>query len=283
MTNEVRQARLADRLPGINFTEFAVLLIMADTCRGDSRTASISMAELEKLSGRERTSLWRAVNKLAGLRYIEKLSRGNHFQASRYVVLPDSRCTSATGTEGEHVALAQQAPGEHVALAQQAPGEHVALAQQAPGEHVALAQEHVALASSARCAGATYPSIPDIYPEGGLRKSGTSPDEAPADAPPPLIQEAGSGERLRCARHANIINDANVPRCLDCKRLRLSAEAAAKAQQEQRVAERERQAVEFERIQHCPDCRGGHWVLDECDMPLDPAVRCMHPKLQAPS
>lgn len=148
MTKEVREARLAGLLPGINFAEFSVLLIMADTCRGESRQASISMAELEKLSGQERTSMWRAVNKLIRRGYIRRLFRGNQFEASKYDVLPGARCATATSTETDaRCAGATSTETEHVA---------------SETEHVALAQEHVALASSARCAGATYPTVPNV-------------------------------------------------------------------------------------------------------------------------
>jgi hypothetical protein len=148
MTNEVRQARLAGRLPKINFTEFAVLLIAADTCRGDSRTASLSMTELVNLSGQERTSMWRAVNKLADLGYLKKRGRGNQFQASRYEVLPGARCADATSTK----------PDARCADATSTEPEHVAF----EGEHVAFEGEHVAFEAGARCGGATHPVYPEV-------------------------------------------------------------------------------------------------------------------------
>jgi hypothetical protein len=42
---------------------------------------------------------------------------------------------------------------------------------------------------------------------------------------------------------------------------------------------RERRVAESERIRRCPDCQGGHWVLDDDGTPADPAVRCTHPKV----
>jgi hypothetical protein len=41
-TREVREARSAEQFPGIDFTKFAVLLTVADTCRGDSRRTELA-------------------------------------------------------------------------------------------------------------------------------------------------------------------------------------------------------------------------------------------------
>ncbi|WP_156673182.1 helix-turn-helix domain-containing protein [Mycobacterium sp. E3251] len=243
MTNEIRQARLGGRLPGINFTEFAVLFILADTCRGEARNASISMSELAKLSGQERTSMWRAINKLARLRYIEKLSRGNHFQASRYEVLPGgARCADATCTEAHR------------------------------GEHVALQTEHVAIDASARCADATHPFIPSRNPEGVSLTSGTPPDRQAGDPISTPFPPSTNVKRPRCARHAHIIDDADVPRCPDCRDARLANEARINDAVQR---EREQREAEYARIQACPDCRGTHWLLDDNDN----AERCAHQKL----
>jgi hypothetical protein len=136
MMKEVRDARLAGQLPDIDFSEFAVLLLMADTCRGESRRASISMTELANLSGKDRRTMWRHVKKLSTLGYARKLSRGNQYQASSYEVLPSARLTGATSTEGVHVS----------------------------SEGV-----HVSSEAGARLTGATHPSIPDKNPRGSAR------------------------------------------------------------------------------------------------------------------
>jgi hypothetical protein len=159
MTQEVREARLAGRLPGIKSpTEFLVLLVMADTCRGESRVASISVTELVTLSDVDRTTIWRAINKLEDLSYVRKLRRSNQFQAARFEVLPvvhvasaqrasgDAGCVDATCTEEEHVANEE----EHVANEE---------------EHVANEEEHVAWVQP-------FPPIPDNYPKEQSRRAG---------------------------------------------------------------------------------------------------------------
>jgi hypothetical protein len=149
MTKEVREARLAGQLPGIKSpVEFLVLFVMADTCRGESRVASISVTELVTLSDVDRTTIWRAIKKLGDLGYVRKLGRGNQFQSARFDVLPEARCTDATCPESEaRCADATCAEEEHVANEE---------------EHVAPEEEHVANEGRARCTGATLPSIPDI-------------------------------------------------------------------------------------------------------------------------
>lgn len=267
MTNEVRQARLAGRLPDVNFTEFAVLLIMADTCRVDSREASLSMSELVKLSGRERSSMSRAVNKLVRLGYLGEPRRGNQHKASSYEVLPGACGADATSTD----------PAACSTSATSSSGARGANATSAGCQLVALAHEHVALAHSACGASATYPDSPDVFPEGGVQKSSKSPDRptANSNAPPPQL----FSKRPRCARHAHIVNDADVPPCLDCKRLRQEIQTMDKDERARQAAERERRAAEYERIQRCQDCRGGHWVLGRDGTPVDPAMRCTHPTL----
>jgi hypothetical protein len=181
MTKEVREARLAGLLPGLNFTEFSVLLIMADTCRGESRVASISMVELEKLSGQKRTSMWRAVTKLGSRGHVHQLTRGNQFQTARYEVLPGAaRCADATSTEG----------GARCAGATSTDGEHVAF----ETEHVAFETEHVAFEARARCAGATLPTVPDItIPTGnpGVARTRARTAEVPTKYIP-ILQAAQS-------------------------------------------------------------------------------------------
>lgn len=114
--------------------------------------------------------------------------------------------------------------------------------------------------------------------EEGLRPPGTSPDAPPPRPPSPQLQQSANSKRPRCARHAHIADDSKVPPCPDCKRKREEAEEMDKAERE---LERARRAAEYERIQRCPDCRGGHWVLEQDGIPADPAVRCAHPRLAA--
>lgn len=102
LNQELRTAKLAGLLPKLEFTEFAVLLILTDTCRSESRVASISMAELEKLSGQERTQMWRDIKRLIALGLLKRMGgRGNQYQANRYeILLPDAGCSDATSTDG---------------------------------------------------------------------------------------------------------------------------------------------------------------------------------------
>jgi hypothetical protein len=166
MMKEVRDARLAGQLPDIDFSEFAVLLLMADTCRGESRQASISMTELANLSGKTRSTMWRAVKKLSTLGYARKLNRGNQYQVSNYEVLPSARCTGATSTEGVHVASDEV---------------------------------HVAKTASARRTGATHPSIPDKNPDGSARPE----RRAAIDNCPDCDQYGRLDDLTDCPRHPN--------------------------------------------------------------------------------
>lgn len=125
----------------------------------------------------------------------------------------------------------------------------------------------------------TNPSTPIQNTEGAREaRSPTGPEQA-SSAPAPPEQSANSNvvpRRARCSRHGHITDDADVPPCFNCKR---EAEAMDKAERERQAAERQRRAAEYERIQRCPDCRGGHWLLDQDGTPVTPAVRCTHPKL----
>lgn len=271
MIHEVRQARLAGQLPDINFPEFAVLFIMADSCRIDSREASLSMAELMKLSGQARASMSRAVNKLVRLGYLGEPRRGNQHTASSYQILPHACISDATSTEDQAC----------ITTATSTPDACNASDTSTTGVHVSLAHEHVSLASSARIASDTYPESPSSNPEEGSRFSGTSPGRPAANPTVRTLRQSANskGKRLRCDRHAHIAEDSDVPPCLACKRIREEADAMAETERTRQAAERARRAAEYERIQSCPDCHGGHWVLDHDGMPLDPAVRCQHPNL----
>lgn len=263
MTNEVRQARLAGLLPEINFTEFAVLFIMADTCRGDSREASLTTTELVRLSDLRRETMWRAIDKLGRLGYLRKLVRGNQFQASSYEVLPVARCADATSTEAS----------ARCADATCGPDARCADVTSTEGEHVALEQQHVAFEASARCTDATLPDIPEVNPEGELRKSGTSPGAPAQDppTPPPQQQSANrNGRRPRCARHAAIANDADVPPCPACRDLRLADEAAQRETAAR--ADTDRAAIR-QAINDCPDCDEVGRLDDLSDCPNHPNFR----------
>jgi hypothetical protein len=100
LNQELRAAKLAGQLPHLEFTEFAVLLILTDTCRSESRVASISMAELEKLSGQTRVQMWRDIKRLIALGLLERVGgRGNQYQANRYkILLPDAGFIDETST-----------------------------------------------------------------------------------------------------------------------------------------------------------------------------------------
>lgn len=120
----------------------------------------------------------------------------------------------------------------------------------------------------------TYPLTPIHNIEEGLRQPGTSPD-VPTDSPTSSqLEQSADGKQPRCARHAHIIDDADVPRCPDCRDARLADEARINDAAER---ERERRAAEYARIQGCPDCRGTRWLLDDNDQ----AVPCAHPKINA--
>jgi hypothetical protein len=83
-----------------------VLFIIAETCRGDSRKASISMVELQMLSGQKRTSMSNAVNKLIALGYLNRLTTPNQHKAASYEILPGACAASRTRTDDEHVQIA---------------------------------------------------------------------------------------------------------------------------------------------------------------------------------
>jgi hypothetical protein len=77
LTREVRAARMADLLPDLGEREFALLILMADTCREEqTRMVSISFSEMEKLTGRDRTTVWRAVKGLMDKECIARVVHG---------------------------------------------------------------------------------------------------------------------------------------------------------------------------------------------------------------
>jgi hypothetical protein len=286
MTREVREARLAGQLPGINFAEFSVLLIAAETCRGDSRAASISMIELVNLSGQERTSMSRAVKKLVALRYLRKVGGGNQFQASSYDVLPDACGADATCTEPD-------ACGADATCTER--------------EHVAFETEHVAFEPDACGASATYPFTPED-PEGGLRKSGTSPGAAAPDSNDPSPDDPSSnGEPANaaaatdpfdypddeppdglppnhwpadypkpepprfCPRHP----DDTTERCGACKETRREHDAWKARRDGWRHAKHENKCAW---IAACDECDEEGWLLGPDRTPIDDpsSLKCWH-------
>lgn len=114
-----------------------------------------------------------------------------------------------------------------------------------------------------------------------LEKGGEAPGQPGAPAQPsPSPQSANSeppqwirgpyGPRCTDPDH---VDHPDPPDCQGCKRARLAARADDAVQAE---VEQQRRQAEAARIQHCPDCHGGHWMLDETGSPIDPAVRCTH-------
>lgn len=89
------------------------------------------------------------------------------------------------------------------------------------------------------------PTLGDLSIEGGRAQSGTEPNShAEPRKPQPSEQSANGKQLTRCARHAHIADDADVPNCWDCKRAREDHEAADA---------RERAAIR-EAIDNCVDC-----------------------------
>lgn len=155
LNQELRAAKLAGLLPKLEFTEFAVLLIITDTCRSESRVASISMTELAKLSGQERTQMWRDITRLIDLGLLKRVGRrGNQHQANRYeILLPRAGCTDATSTDSSD--------GDAGCTDATSDGEVLVASSE-----VLVASDEVLVASeaSAGCTHATHPDIPVTIP-----------------------------------------------------------------------------------------------------------------------
>ena len=119
-----------------------------------------------------------------------------------------------------------------------------------------------------------------------LRKPGTSPDDLPQndiDTPAPLAQSANSNTHAkgpRCAKHAHIVENADVPFCPGCRDVRLAEEADTRTADEKRAAARAARAAERQRqIKACPDC-GADGRVAAVDAAGNEAVReCPHPHL----
>ena len=156
VTKLVREARLAGLYKDVQPTEFSVLFFIADACRNDSVVASISMSELETLTGLSRTTMSRAVRALIAKECIRRTEYGSQGQASKYALLqPESRSANATYSRGADATWWED---DHVA-------DHVANAT----DHVANAADHVAPTQRPRSAHATNPeteiTIPSTNPE----------------------------------------------------------------------------------------------------------------------
>jgi DNA-binding MarR family transcriptional regulator len=156
----VVEARLAGLYKDLPPTEFFVLVLLADACRNDSVVASISMSELETLTGLSRTTMSRAIRGLIAKECIQRTEYGSQGQASKYAMLsPESRSADATYLRGADATCDEP---DHVAY-------HVANA----SDHVANAFDHVAPTQQPRSAHATNPdtdlTIPTDNPETATR------------------------------------------------------------------------------------------------------------------
>jgi hypothetical protein len=95
--------------------------------------------------------------------------------------------------------------------------------------------------------------------------------EAVVDGHPTSSVRSANGNqpRPRCARHARIVADEDVPSCPACRGVRLKHEAELEA--EARERERRRQL-----IPGCPDCYGTHWLTGDDGEPI---AKCDHRNL----
>ena len=181
MVKEVRDRRMAkprEWTPG----EFVVMFLMADTCQGDSRQASISMGELETLVGKERTAIWRSIRSLRRKGALTRITTGNQYSgASVYDVLPSGGCADATSDDG--ACCADATPNG--------------------GEHVAFDAEHVAFEGGACCTGATLPETrvnnPDRKP---MFASLTSAKEKHSDGSMAAVR---ASRDLRASRRSSAV------------------------------------------------------------------------------
>jgi hypothetical protein len=122
MTKEVREARLAGLYADVNPIEIDVLLWMAETCRKESRVASVGMDELAALTGRNRSTMSQAVKGLIAKKCISRPEYGSRGQASKYEIHVAPRNVDtlpvATWSELDHVGSGDQHVGsgdQHVA------------------------------------------------------------------------------------------------------------------------------------------------------------------------
>lgn len=101
--------------------------------------------------------------------------------------------------------------------------------------------------------------------DGGARAG-----EVVAQIDTPSSKQTANAKRPRCARHAHIDNDADVPPCLDCKQARLTSEADAdeRASREDAARDRIRRIID-----NCDHCDAFARLDDLTDCPRHPNFR----------
>lgn len=218
MNQQLRAARLAGQLPDLNFTEFSVLLIMTDTCRSESRTASISMSELEKLSGQTRVQMWRDVKRLIDVGLLSRVGgRGNQHVANRYeVLLPDAGCTDVTSTDGDAGCTGVTSTAEELVTS------HDLL--------VTSDEELVTFEAGARYTHVALPDIPVTIPTDNPVEGVRHVSNARKSQTPPTREEQGlhpfpANQWIEPFKHCPAHpNDTTAP-CIPCKIQRQEWEA----------------------------------------------------------
>lgn len=109
--------------------------------------------------------------------------------------------------------------------------------------------------------------------EGAVPQSGTELEEPLADSTNPPYRQSANGNtrqrRPRCARHAHIESDADVPNCPRCGALRIAALAEEEAETQRQVAERDVRRRAREQCQRC----GGTGLVD-VDFDDNTVARC---------
>ncbi len=105
-----------------------------------------------------------------------------------------------------------------------------------------------------------------------VSEDSVSASEATDPTPPSPNPGSSRQRRPRCARHARIVNDSDVPACPDCGALRTAAEEHRKAAAQKTADEL---AAVRRVVADCPDC-GDHGYTD-----TDPAEDCQrHPVIR---
>jgi DNA-binding Lrp family transcriptional regulator len=154
----VKDARLAGSYKDVPTTEWLVLREMADACRHDSAVASISMSELETLTGLSRSTMSRAVKGLLDKKCIRRDGYGASGRASKYAIQdPVSRSADVTCDPSEPVDKSQPRSADATWLDPQ---------------HVASTHKHVAPTHRARSAHATNPETELLIPKRAREAAG---------------------------------------------------------------------------------------------------------------
>ena len=198
----VREARLAGLYKDVQPTEFFVLRELADACRNDSVVASISMSELQTLTGLSRTTMSRAVRALIAKECIRRTEYGSQGQSSKYALLqPESRSANATYSRGANATYSRGADATYSRGADATwwEDDHVAYHVANATDHVANAADHVAPTQRPRSAHATNPeteiTIPSTYPETTPRVRARA--RARESAAMPLLEKHVPGRHRR--------------------------------------------------------------------------------------